>query len=87
MNTVTIHAAKTNLSKLLVRVEAGEEIVLARGDRPIAKIVPYAPPAPELAPQKPKRQFGSMRGHISLGPEFFDPLPNEELALWEGGGD
>jgi len=87
MNTVTIHIAKTNLSKLLVRVEAGEEIVLARGDQPIAKIVPYAPPAPELATPKPKRQFGSMRGQISLGPEFFEPLPDEDLALWEGGGE
>jgi prevent-host-death family protein len=87
MNTVTIHAAKTNLSKLLVRVEAGEEIVLSRGDQPIAKIVPYAPSAPELATPKPKRQFGAMRGQISLGPEFFEPLPEEELALWEGGGE
>jgi len=87
MNTVTIHAAKTNLSKLLVRVEAGEEIVLSRGDQPIAKIVPYAPTPPELAAPKPKRQFGALRGQISLGPEFFEPLPDEELALWEGGGD
>ncbi len=87
MNAVTIDAAKTNLSKLLVRVEAGEEIVLARGDQPIAEIVPYAPPAPELAPPKPKRQFGSMRGQISVGPEFFEPLSAEDLALWEGGGD
>jgi len=87
MNTVTIHAAKTNLSKLLVRVEAGEEILLSRGDQPIAKIVPYAPSAPELATPKPKRQFGAMRGQISLGPEFFEPLPEEELALWEGGGE
>ena len=38
MATVTIHAAKTNLSKLLARVEAGEEIILARGKRPIAKL-------------------------------------------------
>ncbi len=87
MNTITIHAAKNNLSKLLVRVEAGEEIVLGRGDKPIAKIVPYAPPAPELATQKPKRQFGALCGQISLGQAFFEPLPEEELALWEGGGE
>ena len=43
MVTVTIHAAKTHLSQLLARVEAGEEIVLARGKTPIAKLVPYAP--------------------------------------------
>jgi prevent-host-death family protein len=51
MDIVTIHAAKTTLSQLLVRVEAGEEIVLARGDKPIAKLVPYEEPA-----LKPKRQ-------------------------------
>jgi antitoxin (DNA-binding transcriptional repressor) of toxin-antitoxin stability system len=76
METVTIHAAKTTLSRLLVRVEAGEEIVLARGKQPIAKIVPYRPTAP-------KRQFGALRGIVSVGPEFFEPLPDEELAAWE----
>jgi prevent-host-death family protein len=76
METVTIHTAKTTLSQLLARVEAGEEIVLARGKVPIAKIVPYQPIAP-------KRQFGAMRGIVSVGPEFFEPLPDNELAAWE----
>jgi hypothetical protein len=44
-------------------------------------------PATEPAIPKPNRQCGSLRGQISLGPEFFEPLPEEELALWEGGGD
>jgi len=44
METVTIHTAKTTLSQLLARVEAGEEIVLARGKHPIAKLVPFQPP-------------------------------------------
>jgi prevent-host-death family protein len=76
MDTVTIHAAKTTLSHLIARVEAGEEIVLARGKQPIAKLVPYQPVAP-------KRQFGALRGVISVGPEFFEPLPVEEVAAWE----
>jgi prevent-host-death family protein len=76
METVTIHTAKTTLSQLLARVEAGEEIVLARGKNPIAKLVPFQPP------QK-KRRFGALRGIVSVGPEFFEPLPDEELAPWE----
>ncbi len=76
METVTIHTAKTTLSQLLVRVEAGEEIVLARGKVPIAKLVPYQP-------LTPKRLFGALRGVVSVGPAFFEPLPDEELALWE----
>jgi prevent-host-death family protein len=73
MATVTIHAAKTNLSQLLARVEAGEEIILARGKQPIAKLTPYVPP-------RSKRQFGAPRGSVTVGPEFFEPLPDEELA-------
>jgi antitoxin (DNA-binding transcriptional repressor) of toxin-antitoxin stability system len=76
MKTVTIHAAKTSLSQLLARVEAGEEIVLARGKQPIAKLVPFQPPPA-------KRRFGALKGIVSVGPEFFDPLPEDELAAWE----
>jgi antitoxin (DNA-binding transcriptional repressor) of toxin-antitoxin stability system len=76
METITIHAAKTRLSQLLARVEAGEEIVLARGKHPIAKLVPFVP-APAT------RQFGALRGTVTVGPEFFEPLPAEELAAWE----
>jgi antitoxin (DNA-binding transcriptional repressor) of toxin-antitoxin stability system len=76
MATVTIQVAKTTLSHLVARVEAGEEILLARGKHPIAKIVPYHPVGP-------KRQFGALRGMVSVGPGFFVPLPAEELATWE----
>ena len=75
MTVVTIHAAKTHLSQLLTRVEAGEEIVLARGRQPIAKLVPYRPVT--------KRQFGALRGVVSVGPGFFEPLPEDELTGWE----
>jgi prevent-host-death family protein len=76
MKTVTIHAAKTNLSQLLARVEAGEEIFLARGKEPIARLVPFRPPAT-------KRRFGALRGIVSVGPEFFEPLRESDLARWE----
>lgn len=76
MEIVTIHTAKTTLSQLLARVEAGEEIVLARGRHPIAKLVPFYP-------RRRRRRFGALRGTISVGPEFFEPLPEEELAAWE----
>ncbi len=77
MDTVTIHAAKTHLSQLVARVERGEEIVLARGKHPVAKLVPYQLPAA-------KREFGALRGVVSVGPEFFEPLSKDELAAWEG---
>lgn len=76
MDIVSIHAAKTTLSQLLVRVEAGEEIVLARGKAPIAKLVPYSP-----APIR--RQFGALRDVVSVGPEFFEPLTETDLLDWE----
>lgn len=78
--TVTIHKAKTNLSQLIARAEAGEEIVIARAGTPVAKLVP-------IAPVKPKRVFGSLKGKIALDESFFDPLPEDELRLWNGEGD
>jgi prevent-host-death family protein len=76
MSTVTVHDAKTNLSKLLARVEAGEEIVVARGKIPIARLTPiHAPPA--------ERRFGAFKGVVSVGPEFFEPMTDAELAEWE----
>ncbi|MYK58864.1 MAG: type II toxin-antitoxin system Phd/YefM family antitoxin [Rhodospirillaceae bacterium] len=77
MATVTVHAAKTHLSKLIKRVEAGEEIVIARGDRPVVRLVPYA------AKVDKSKGFGSMKGLIDVGPEFFEPLPDEELEAWD----
>lgn len=74
---ITIHAAKTHLSRLIARAEAGEEIVIARGNKPVAKLVPVSKPEP-----KPKRVPGRWKGKISIGPEFFEPLPPEELDTW-----
>ncbi len=71
----TVHQAKTNLSKLLRKVENGEEVIIARGKEPVAKIIPF--PA-----GKKKRVAGSLKGKIWYAPDAFDPLSNEELAEW-----
>jgi prevent-host-death family protein len=76
MSTVTIHQAKTNLSRLIRKASEGEEIVIARGSKPVAKLVP-------VGEVKGKRQPGSLKGKLRIGPEFFEPLPPEELAGWE----
>ena len=78
MATYPMHFAKTNLSDLVARAEAGEEVVLARGKEPAVRLVPVPPPRPE-------RQPGRLAGRITIGPEFFEPLPDDELAAWEGG--
>lgn len=77
MTVVTIHYAKTNLSRLLAEVEAGGEVVIARGKTPIARLMSVAPPTA-------KRVFGSMKGQVDLDDSFFEPLPDDELALWNG---
>jgi prevent-host-death family protein len=76
MTTVTIHDAKTNLSKLIARVEAGEEIVIARGKKPVARLTPV-----RRAPAT--RRFGVLKGIVSVGPDFFEPMTNAELEEWE----
>jgi antitoxin (DNA-binding transcriptional repressor) of toxin-antitoxin stability system len=71
---VSVHAAKTHLSRLLACVEPGKVITIARGRTPVAKLVPIAP--------KAEREFGAMRGKIGVGPEFFEPVPEDELDRW-----
>jgi prevent-host-death family protein len=84
MATFTVHAAKTNLSKLLERVEAGEEIIIARGKKPVARLVPIGVPSHVLR----RRAFGALKGKLELPDSFFfDPLPEEELKAWEEGKD
>ncbi len=62
---VNVHAAKTHLSRLLERAEAGEEIVIGRAGKPIAKLIPYVP-------DRPKRVFGALKGQIVIHGEFDD---------------
>jgi len=83
MQTVTVHEAKTHMSRLLARVEAGEEIVIARGKNEIAKIVPLRPVAPQ------KRKLGWLahtlpNGVAAIPDSFWEPMSDESLALWEG---
>ena len=75
MAPVNVHQAKTHLSKLLERVEGGEEVVIARAGRPVARLVPYARPG--------KRVLGLDAGKGSISPDFDAPLPNEVLADFE----
>ena len=77
MPTYTIHAAKTNLSKLVARAEAGEEIVLARGKDPVVKIVPVT-----VVP-KPKRKFGALKGKIRIGPGILRSVARGRAQVWE----
>lgn len=75
MTAVTVHAAKTNLSQLIARVEAGEEVVIMRGAEPVVRLVPVA--------EQPRRVFGALAGKVVVTDAFFEDLPNEELANWE----
>ncbi len=77
MPTVNVHEAKTRLSQLLAQVEAGEEVVIARRGRPVARLVSCKPGT--------ERRFGAMKGKIALTDAFFEPLPEDELKSWEGG--
>jgi prevent-host-death family protein len=71
---VNVRTAKANLSKLIKQACSGEEIIISRGSKPVAKLVPI---------DAPKRQPGVLKGKLNLPDDFFDPLPEEELALWE----
>ena len=75
METITIHKAKTELSRLIEKACRGEEIVIARGKKPVVRLVP-------IADMKGPRKPGALRGKLKVGPEFFDPLPEEELDAW-----
>lgn len=71
-----MHAAKTQLSRLVERAVAGEEVVIARGRIPVVRLVPVHAPVVE-------RRFGAMRGRAKVTRAFFSPLPQEELTAWE----
>lgn len=78
MTTFTVHAAKTNLSRLIEQALRGEEVVIARGDQPVVRLVPVTAPPP-------RRRPGTLKGRLEVPDSFFDPLPEDELKLWEGG--
>ncbi len=79
-STVNMHEAKTHFSKLIERVMQGEEIIIAKAGKPVAKLVP-------IEKSKPVRRFGLMKGQIKIAPDFDDPLPDDILAAFEGRED
>ena len=76
MTEVTVHQAKTHLSRLLRRVATGEEIVISRSGQPVARLVPVAPPI--------DRRLGRDRGLVVIAPDFDDELSPELLEDFEG---
>lgn len=73
MSGINVHEAKTNFSKLLDRAHAGEEIILSKGGRPFARLMPLE----EVAERYPGRY------PETIPESFFEPLPEEELGAWE----
>ena len=72
MKVVNVHAAKSNLSKLIEEACKGEEVVIARGSVPVVKLVPIQRP-------EAKRQFGSLKGRLVVPDDFMEPLTSEEV--------
>jgi antitoxin (DNA-binding transcriptional repressor) of toxin-antitoxin stability system len=81
MPVYTVHEAETHLSALIERAERGEEVIIERGDKPALRLELAA------AKKKPKRQPGAFAGQIVIHDSFYEPMSEEELALWEGGHD
>jgi prevent-host-death family protein len=79
MQTINIHAAKTQLSRLVDAVAAGEEIIIARAGKPIAKLVPLDAPRAQ-----PKRTLGILTGRLQVPADFDAPLSEHDLASFEG---
>jgi prevent-host-death family protein len=77
MQTVNIHDAKTNFSRLVDSAAAGEEIIIAKAGKPTARLVP-------MERVKVKRVFGSLAGKVRIADDFDSPLPDEMLDLFEG---
>ncbi|MBE7209508.1 MAG: type II toxin-antitoxin system prevent-host-death family antitoxin [Gluconacetobacter diazotrophicus] len=76
MPQVTIHAAKTHLSRLIEAALNGEDVVIAKGSKPVVRLVPVV--------REPFR-IGLLAGRLGTAPDFLEPLADDELALWEGG--
>ncbi len=78
MKTVNVYEAKTQLSRLLREVAAGEDVVIAKDGTPLARLVPYRE-------EESPRQLGFARGRIVVGEDFDAPLPEELLDDFAGG--
>lgn len=73
---VNMHEAKTSLSKLVEEAERGEDILLARAGKIVARIVALRPAR--------TRELGQWKGKVRMSEDFDAPLPEEDLSLWEG---
>jgi prevent-host-death family protein len=78
MSVINIPAAKTNLSRLIDAAAAGEEIVIARAGKPVARLVPFIEP-----PQSERRRLGVLAGQLKVQADFDEPLSDEELHRFE----
>ncbi|MDE0047696.1 MAG: type II toxin-antitoxin system prevent-host-death family antitoxin [bacterium] len=76
MYVVNVHQAKTELSRLLALVEAGEDVVIARRGEPVARLLPCK--------VRVRRRPDVLKGKIQVPDSFFEPLPEEELVAWKG---
>lgn len=76
LKQVNIHEAKTHFSKLLARVQAGEEIIIAKAGMPVARLVP-------VKERVARRVPGSAKGRISVSPDFNAPLPERVIEEFE----
>jgi len=79
MGVVNTHEAKTNLSKLIDEVQNGAEVVIARANRPVARLVPFR------GEQRPRRP-GYLKGKVRVADDFDAPLPPDVVHAFEGGG-
>jgi prevent-host-death family protein len=77
MRMVNIHTAKTHLSRLVNEVAAGEEIVIAKAGKPVARLLPFEH-------RRQPREPGLMKGQIWIADDFEDPLPEEIMAAFRG---
>lgn len=75
--TINLYAAKSQLSKLVERAAAGEEIIIAKAGRPLARLVP-------LSKQREPRRLGMLKGQIVIHDDFDAPLPEEIAAAFRG---
>jgi len=80
MQRINVHDAKTHLSGYLERVERGEVFTICRNNVPIAEL--RAIPKPRVT----ARRIGLHKGQVEIAPEFFEPLDDDDLGLWSGGG-
>lgn len=79
MDTVNLYEAKTNLSRLVDRAAAGEEIIIAKAGRPLARLVPI-----EKKEALGPRPLGLLKGQVVIGDDFDDPLPQDIMEAFEG---